>query len=61
MWAIYNRLGCRMYQYPASEYEDTDLRTLRNAQERNPQAGFRLKWVEPEPEEDGAEKQVTNN
>ena len=52
MWAVYNKLGCRMYQYPASEYEDQALRTLRRAQENNPDAGFRLRWVEPEPKEE---------
>lgn len=52
MWAVYNKIGCRMYQYPASEYEDQAMKTLRTAQANNPQAGFRLKWVEPEGEEE---------
>ena len=52
MWAVYNKSGCRMYQYPACEYEDEAMRVLRRAQANNPQAGFRLKWVEPEEEQE---------
>lgn len=52
MWAVYNKIGCRMYQYPTCEYEDQAMRVLRRAQENNPEAGFRLRWVEPEPEEE---------
>ena len=48
MWAVYNKDGCRMYQYPASEYEDQALRILRKAQENNPRAGFRLRLVDDE-------------
>jgi hypothetical protein len=55
MWAIYNRNGDRMYQYPASECEDQALRVLRKAQGNNPRAGFRLGRVggedEKKPEE----------
>lgn len=46
MWAIYNRRGERMYQYPASEYEDQARRILRRAQENNPAAGFHLRRVQ---------------
>lgn len=46
MWAVYNRNGERMYQYPASEHEDQALGILRRAQENNPRAGFRLRRVE---------------
>lgn len=42
-----------MYQYPASEYEDQMMSVLRRAQANNPQAGFRLKWVDPEEKHDG--------
>jgi hypothetical protein len=41
-----------MYQYPACEYEDEAMRVLRRAQANNPRAGFRLKWVEPEEEQE---------
>ncbi|MBQ7512674.1 MAG: hypothetical protein IJU11_08035 [Prevotella sp.] len=51
MWAIYNKNGERMYQYPASEYETDALRILRKAQQNNPQAGFRIKWTEEGSEE----------
>lgn len=51
MWAIYNKIGCRMFQYPAPEYEDEALKILRKAQQNNPKAGFRLKWIEPETEQ----------
>lgn len=46
MWAVYNRNGERMYQYPASECEDQAMVILRRAQENNPRAGFRLGRVE---------------
>ena len=46
MWAVYNREGSRMYQYPASECEDQAMAILRRAQENNPRAGFRLGRVE---------------
>lgn len=48
MWAIYNREGSRMYQYPASEHEDQAMRILRKAQGNNPRAGFRLGRVDGE-------------
>ena len=48
MWAIYNRNGDRMYQYPTSEHEDQALRILRKAQENNHRAGFRLRLVDEE-------------
>ena len=55
MWAIYNREGSRMYQYPASECEDQAIRILRKAQGNNPRARFRLGRVggedEKKPEE----------
>lgn len=55
MWAIYNKEGSRMYQYPASECEDQAIRILRKAQGNNPRAGFRLGRVgvegEKKPEE----------
>ena len=51
MWAIYNKKGERMYQYPASEYEDDALRILRKAQQNNPEVGFHIKWTEEGSEE----------
>ena len=48
MWAVYNRNGERMYQYPASECEDQAMVILRRAQENNPRAGFRLGRVDDE-------------
>lgn len=56
MWAIYNRNGDRMYQYPVSEYEDQALRILRKAQENNPRAGFRLGSVDEEGEKNPEER-----
>lgn len=53
MWAVYNRNGERMYQYPASEYEDQALRILRKAQENDPRAGFRLVRVDDGEESPG--------
>jgi hypothetical protein len=44
-WAVFNKNGDRMYQYPVSEYEDQAMRTLAKAQSNNPGAGFRLKRV----------------
>ena len=44
-WAIFNKNGDRMYQYPVSEYEDQAMGILAKAQSNNPGAGFRLKRV----------------
>jgi len=45
MWAIYNKDNERMFQYGTFIFEDIALRTLKNAQERNPDAGFKLKKI----------------
>ena len=45
MWAIYNRNGERLHQYPASSYEDQARRILRAAQQQHPAAGLHLRRV----------------
>lgn len=46
MFAIFNKLGERMYQYPTFDCEDLALKCLRRAREDKPQAGFHLQPVE---------------
>ena len=46
MYAIYNKMGERMYQYPTFGCEELALKCLRRAREDKPQAGFHLQLVE---------------
>lgn len=46
MYAIYNKRGERMYQYPTFGCEELALKCLRRAREDKPQAGFHLQLVE---------------
>ena len=45
-WAVFNRKGERMYQFPLAEYEDDARRIVNKARERYPDAGMHCEYIE---------------
>lgn len=46
VWAVFNKDGCRLYQYPATEFEDLARTILAKAHQGHPGAKFHLERVE---------------